>query len=102
MVTFGDAPPQAGAVEGGRGELPGSDRLGVPSPQVTDDPELVGAPAGGGSVPVPAGGQEGLREVIVGPFDPPAHKAVGPPRIEGVRLNRRLVRLAAQSQRQAE
>ena len=101
-MTFGDAPPQAGAVEGGRGELPGSDRLGVPSPQVTDDPEIVGAAAGGGSVPVPAGGQEGLREVIRRLVDPPAHQGDGAPCIEGVTLDRLLVPLAGQVEGQVE
>ena len=101
-MTFGDAPPQAGAVEGGRGELPGSDRLGVPSPQVTDDPEIVGAAAGGGSVPVPAGGQEGLREVIRRLVDPPAHQGDGAPRIEGVTFDRLLFTLARLVERQVE
>ena len=56
VEAFGDAPLQAGALEGGRGDLPGPDRLRMPSPQVTDDPQIVGAAGGSRGIPVPAGG----------------------------------------------
>ncbi len=37
VVALANTLPPAGPLEGGAGDLPGSDRLGVSSPQVTDD-----------------------------------------------------------------
>ena len=102
VLAFGHAPPQAGAVEGGRGDLPGPDRLRVPPPQVADDPQIVGAAAGGDGIAVPAGGQEGLREVVRRLVDPSTHQRDGAPRIEGVTLDRLLVPLAGQVEGQIE
>ena len=99
VMTLRDALPQASALEGGSGDVPGADRLRVASPQVTDDSQIVGAATGGGRIPVPAGREECLREVVRRLVDPTAHQSDSAPRIEGVTLDRMLVPLARPIQR---
>ncbi len=102
VVAFGDALGHSSPLERGDGDLPGPDRFRVPPAQVADDPQIVGRAAGRGQIAVPAGDQQGLREVIRRFVDPPADKGDGAPRIEGVTLDRLVVPLARLLQRQIQ
>jgi len=102
VVALGDALPYPSPVEGAEGDLPGPDRLGVPPPQVTDDPQVVAAASRRGKIAVPARDHEGLREVVRRLVDPSADHGDRAPRIEGVTLDRPLVPPARFVQRQIE
>ena len=99
VVTLGDALLPTGAVEGGDGDVPGPDRFGVSPPQVTDDPQIVGAAADRGIVAVSARDHEGLREVVRRFVDPPADQRDGAPCVERVTFDCLLVQLARLVQR---
>src|SRR3989454_292329 len=102
VVALGDALPYPSPVEGAEGDLPGPDRLGVPPPQVTDDPQVVAAASRRGKIAVPARDHEGLREVVRRLIDPSADQGDGAPRIESVTLDRPLVPPTRFIQRQIE
>src|SRR5207247_11174413 len=94
VVALGDALPQTGVVKGGRGYLPGPDRLGVAPPQVTDDPQVVGAAADRGGIAIAAGSHESPREVVSRLVYPPADESDRASRIEGLTLERPLLLFA--------
>ena len=94
VVALGDALPQTGFVKGGRGHLPGPDRLGVPPPEVADDPQVVGAAADRGAIAIAAGSHERPREVVPRLVDPPADQGDSASRIEGLTLERPLLSFA--------
>src|SRR5207249_10152136 len=94
-----DTLPPAGPVEGGAGDLPGSDRLGVSSPQVTDDAQVVGAAAHGRRIAVQAGEHEGPRAVVRGLVDAPADQRHGTPCVQRTTLDAPLPALARLLQR---
>ena len=94
MVALGNALSHAGPAEGREGDLPGSDRLGMPTPQVADDAQVVGAAAGRGYIPLPARNHHGLREVVRRLVDPPADERRRPSCIESATLDHPLVPFA--------
>jgi hypothetical protein len=94
VMALGHALAQAGSVEGGEGDLPGADRLGVACPKVGDDAQVVGAATGRGEIAVAASGHERLREVVRRLVDAAADQGQGAPCIEGLALDRGLVPLA--------
>src|SRR5207245_10915400 len=82
VVALANPLPPAGPLEGGAGDLPGSDRLGVSSPQVTDDAQVVGAAAHGRRIAVQAGEHEGPRAVVRGLVETPADQRHGAPCVQ--------------------
>jgi hypothetical protein len=91
VVALSDALAPPRPFEGGARDLPGRDRLRMPPPQVTDDPQIVGAAAGHRDIGVPAGDHERPGAIIRGFVDPPADQGDGTPRIEGATFYRPLV-----------
>src|SRR5439155_23973372 len=90
-AALGDALTQTRALEGRERELPRPDRLRVASPQIADDPQVVGAATRRGQIAVPAGAHEGPCKAVCCLVDPPADQGDGAPRIERLTLDRRLV-----------
>src|SRR5439155_1597974 len=102
VVALANTLPPAGPLEGGAGDLPGSDRLGVSSPQVTDDAEVVGAAADGRRIAVQAGEHEGPRAVVRGLVETPADQRHGAPCVQCTTLDSPLPALARLLQRRIQ
>ena len=102
VTALGDPLSPAAPIEGRTGDFPGPDRLGVASPQVTDDAEVVGAAADRCQIGVEAGEHEGPRAVVRGLVETPADQRHGTARVQRTTLDSPLATLAGLVERRVE